>query len=134
MKKLIIQILVCVPVGIFAQELPGVDNIKNDNINNSYANFETAHLGNNKVVLTSANEDLTYNQDDYSRKNLLDPFTGKINDDEGLLLEENLLEDTKAYYREGMVSYTNDRKTVFFSVNKKIKNKKRKNEKEVKIK
>jgi hypothetical protein len=133
MKKLIILILLCVPVGIFAQESPDVYNEKNDKINNSYADFNNPILGDNKVVFTSLNEGLTYNLNEYNGKTRVDP-QGEIKEDDWLLIKEDLLEDPNSYLREGMVSFSKDRKTVFFSANRKIKNSKRKNEKEVKIK
>jgi len=130
MKKLIILILVCVPAGIFAQESPDVYHINNNKINNFYADFETAFLGDNKVVFASPNKGLTYNQDEYSSKTLIDPYMGEITEGERLLRKENLLEDPDSYLHEGMVSFSKDGKTVFFSVNRKIKNWQRKNEKE----
>jgi sporulation related protein/WD40 repeat protein len=132
MKKLIILILVCVPAGIFAQESPGVYKVKNDKINNSYADLATTFLGNNKVVFASPNKDLTYNKDEYSSKGFLEPDMGEITEDDRLFIKENLLNDTDSYLGQGMVTFSKDRKTVFFSVNRKIKNNNLKNEKEVK--
>jgi len=132
MKKLIILILACVPAGIFAQETPGVYNVKNDKISNSYADFETIFLGDKKVVFASPNKGLTYNQNEYSNKTFLDVRMGRITEDELLPIKENILEETNSYLREGMVTFSKDGKTVFFSVNRKIKNRKQKKENEVK--
>ncbi len=58
----------------------------------------------------------------------------KITEDDWLLIKENLLKDSKSYLGKGMVSFSKDGKSVFFSVNRKIKHRKRKNKKEVKTK
>ena len=47
---------------------------------------------------------------------------------------KKLFNDTDLNLQDGMVSFTKDKKTVFFSVNKKIKQKKRKGEEDVKTK
>ncbi len=134
MKKIIILILVCVSSEIFAQESPGVYNAKSDKINYSNADFETVFSQNNKVVFASPNKGLTYDQDEYIGKTILDPYIGEITEDGRLLIKENLLKDPNSYLREGMASFSKDGKTVFFSANRKIKNWKQKNEKEDKIK
>jgi len=127
MKKLIILILLFVPVGIFAQESPDVYNITNDKVNNSFANFGTTFLTDTEVVFVSTKKGLAINQDESSSKLfLVSPMEGEVT--------ENLLKDTEFDIKEGMVSFTKDRKTVFFSVNRKIKYKKRQNEKEMKTK
>lgn len=132
MKKLIILILACVPAGIFAQESLGAYNLRNDKISNSYTDFGTASLENNIVVFATPNKGLTYNQEEYGSKTFLDLPMGEFTEDELPLKKENILEDTNSYLREGMVTFSKDGKTVFFSVNRKIKNNNRKNEKEVK--
>ncbi len=63
MKKLIILLLAFIPIGIFAQGSQNVYTLKNDNINNSYADIGSVFLGDNKVVFTSTKEGLAYNRD-----------------------------------------------------------------------
>lgn len=107
------------PSGIFAQEVQA-----------SFAD----NLENNVTDYASAEEDLTYDQYRNSNKTIEDaelrnPTTGKISVD-----SRNFLDDFNPYLSEGMVTYSKDGKTVFFSVNRKLKTKTRNNEKEVKIK
>ncbi len=134
MKKLIILLLAFVPVGIFAQDSHGVYTLKNDNINNSYADIGNTFLGDNKVVLASPKVELADNRDKNSSKTYLDHPLKKFTDDDLLIINENLFEDKDFNIQAGMVSFTKDKKTVFFSVNRRIKNRKREDEKEVKIK
>lgn len=127
-------ILACVPTGIYAQELSIVYDVKNDEINNTYADFETAFLEGNKVVFASSEEDLTYKQVAYSDKPMLDAGLEEANENDGLPRKDDVIDDSNAFLVEGMVSFSKDGKTVFFSVNRKIKNTTGKNENEVKIK
>ncbi len=134
MKKLIILILAFVSVGTFAQESLGVYNVKNDRINNySYVDLGTAFLADNEIAFTLSN-DLTLNKNEFPNKTLLESKGGEFTKEIGLLAAKNLIKGVNSYSDNGMVSYSKDGKTVFFSVNRKIKNKKRKNNNEVKIK
>lgn len=134
MKNLIIILLAFVPVGIFAQDSQGVYTLKNDGVNNSYADIENTFLGDNKVVFASPKGGLADNRDENSGKTYSHPPIEELTKDDLLLMNENLLKDNDFNIQVGMVSFTKDKKTVFFSVNRKIKNKKREDEKEVKIK
>lgn len=134
MKKLIMLILVSVPAGIFAQELPSVYEVKNEEINNTYADFETAFLEGNKLVLASTNKDLTHDQSAFGGKTKLDSNSGEYVGNEGFPARDNAMDDSNAFLVKGMASFSRDGKTVFFSVNRKIKNSIGKKEKEVKIK
>ncbi len=132
MKKLIILLLAFVPVGIFAQNSQDVYTLKNDNINNTYADIGNAFLGDNKVVFASPKEELAHHRDKNNSKTLFDPAVEELNTEDWLIINKNLFEDNDFDIKEGMVSFTKDKKTVYFSVNRKIKNRKRENEKEVK--
>lgn len=127
-------ILACVPIGIFAQELSIAYDVKNDEINNTFADFEIAFLESKKVVFASSEEDLTYKQVAYSVKPMLDAPLEDTNENGRLLHKDEVIDDSNDFLVDGMVSFSKDGKTVFFSVNRKIKNTTGKNEKEVKIK
>lgn len=119
MKKIIIMILAMVPSGLFAQEVQA-----------SFAD----NLESNVMDYASVDEVLTYYQYGNSHKTienaeLRNPTTEKI-----AVESRNFLDDFNPYLSEGMVTYSKDGKTVFFSVNRKLKTKTRNNEKEVKIK
>jgi len=134
MKKIIILILACIPTGLFAQEYQDLFNVKYDQIISSNNDFKSVFLEENKVVFTLPNADLISNKDTYSDKSLLEPPKEEIHEDKEIMKMKNLFEDTHANFNDGVVSYSKDRKTVFFSVNRKIRNKKRKNKKEIKTK
>ncbi len=108
MKKSIILILALVSAVTFAQESPEVYTVKNDKINNFYADNEVAFIPTKKSLAEN------------SSKMFLN------------LPTEEVIKSTGFDMQKGMVSYTKDRKTVFFSVNRKIKYKKKESEKEVK--
>ena len=133
MKKLIILLLALIPVGIIAQDSKAVYTIKNDNVNNTYAEIGNTFSENNKVVFTSPLAELTYNPVKNIDKTFLVPPREEVTEDD-LIIIKNLLEDPDFNLQEGMVSFTKDRKTVYFSVNRKIMSKKSKKEQEVKIK
>lgn len=134
MKKLLILFLVFAPFGAFAQGSPVVYNVKNDQINDTYADAGTAFTEDNKLLFSSPNEGLKYNKEDDSNRTFLDPDMTEVIEDEDFIIEENVLDDPSLNLEDAMVSFSKDRKTVFFSVNSKIKNKKEKNEEVVKIK
>ena len=128
MKKLIILLLVFIPAGIFAQDSQGIYTLKNDNSNNLYADIGNAFLEDSKVVFTPQDRRLAYNRDENSSKTFLDLPNEEFAKDDWLIKNKYLLEDID-FNKEGVVSFTKDKKTVFFSVNRKIKNGKQKNEK-----
>ena len=134
MKKLIILILLFVPVGTFAQESPDVYNITNDKINNSFVDFGTTFLTDTEVVFVSTKREIAINQEEYSSKMFLEPPIKEVIENDWFIINENLHEATDFNVQEGMVSFTKDKKTVFFSVNRKIKYRNRKKEKDVKTK
>jgi len=134
MKKLILLLLLFISFGIFAQDSPGVYTIKNAKINTSYSDFGTAFLGNNKVVFASPKEGITFNREEYNSQPFLDLYMGEVTDDGQLIKKQKLPGDINTKFHEGMVSFSKDMKTVYFSANGKIKKVKRKNKKEVKTK
>jgi hypothetical protein len=107
MKKIIILILIVVSPGIFAQEGPARFNIKSDEINNSNVGSDIAFLEDSKLVSASSMKHFSYDRDVYSSKTFRDLRTGKIAKDKRVLIKKNFIE--------------NNMKTVFFSVNRKIK-------------
>ena len=128
MKNIIILLLVFVPVGIFAQDSQSIYNLKNTIDNNSYAGIGNDFLEDNKGVLNPQEMGLTYNRDENSSKTFLELPLDDVSEGEWLIKKEYLLEDID-FKKEGMVSFTKDKKTVFFSVNRKMKNNQNRNEK-----
>lgn len=119
MKKLMIMILAFVPCGMFAQE--------------SQVAF-SLNLESNVMDFASADEVLTYDRYQNRIKTFEDPEEVNFSTDNVFVESRNFLEDFNPYLSKGMVTYTKDGKTVYFSVNKKLKTKTKNNETEVKIK
>lgn len=121
MKKLIVLILAWASFGVHAQESPSLSFVKNDQINNSDFNVDIAFVEDNKEVLNSYEEGLSYDLNAYASKAFLDPYTRMIVKDERVLIKKTLMKESGSLIRKGMVTFSKDRKTVFFSVNRKIK-------------
>ncbi len=124
MKKLIMLSLFCISSGMLAQESYNVFNAKNDNIKKPYVDTELAFLEESKIVYASVEEGLSNDQDAYYSKSFLDPHTGEISKDDRILIKKDLIDDSESLLLEGMATFSKDRKTVFFSVNRKLKNRK----------
>lgn len=122
MKKLMMLILAFVSWGIFAQESTGVNNVINDENNYAHVDFEIASLEEINLVSTKGNEASLYDHTAYSSKTYLDARSGKLAKDKRVLIKKSLIEDSGSLMHKGMLTFSKDRKTVFFSVNRKIKN------------
>ncbi len=132
MKKLIILILILVPAGIFAQESSNVNTLKNDNFNQYYTASEIAYAEEDKQLISSS--DVGLNESDYDLKPFLDRDMGEVKEEDLFSKKKNLILDSDSYIGDGMVTFSKDGKTVFFSANRKIKKSKGQSEDEVKIK
>ena len=134
MKKLVILFLVMVSFGAFAQNASFAYQIKNGEVNDSYADAGTAFSGDNIEVLSLASEGPAYDKEGYGSSVYLDPDGVEFAKEESVMIREKVLDDPSFILKDAMVSFSKDKKTVFFSVNRKIKSKKDKNEEAVKIK
>ncbi|MCF6223641.1 MAG: hypothetical protein L3J34_07925 [Flavobacteriaceae bacterium] len=130
MKKLLILVLACISIGLFAQESTSVFKVKNFS---TYDDSQATFLADNKVAFTSSNG-LALDKNKFSIKTFLESHGDEFTEDNELLAAKILLKDVNSFNDNGMVSYSKDGKTVFFSVNRKIKNSKNKNDTEIKIK
>ena len=108
MKKIMIMMLAVAPFGIFAQNSQDVYAVTDDIFNMSYAD-----LGN------TFTEEKTQELD----APILLPNRSYISDNEMLKMNYLLLSNPEFDIHEDMISYTKDQKTVFFSANKKLKEK-----------
>ncbi len=133
MKKIMILILACHPIGIFAQQSTANDHLNKNKINTTYAALDTS-LADDELVFTSSDEISTYNLNEFNSQYFLDLHTGEMKEENSILIKKELFKNANTYLGEGMVSFSKDGKTVFFSVNRRIKDSKRKNEQEVKTK
>lgn len=134
MKKHLLFLFFCVSLCMYAQDTPGVYTIKNVKINTSHSDFGTAFLGNDKVVFAAPRSGFTMNREEYNGQPFLDLHVADVTDDGKLIRKQKLPGDVNTKYHEGMVTFSKDMKTVFFSANGKIKRTKRKKNKEAEIK
>ena len=132
MKNLIILILILVPAGIFAQESSNVNTLKKDNFNQYYTASEIAYAEDNNSLISLSDVGLT--EREYDLKPFLDPDMGEVTEEDLFSKKKNLILDSDSYIGDGMVTFSKDGKTVFFSANRKIKKSKGQSEDEVKIK
>ena len=108
--------MVFVPCLTIAQELPGAFAEKND------------------VAFASSADNSPYR---FSTDGRDARFSVPVEDnrtDDWFVKNEKFFNDNNLDLQDGMVSFTKDKKTVFFSVNRKIKHKKRKGEEALKTK
>ena len=134
MKNFIFILFLCVSCGIFAQDAPGIYTIKNVKINTSHSDFGTAFLGNDKVVFAAPKDGFTLNREEYKGQPFLDLHVAEVTEDGKLIRKQKLPGDVNTKYHEGMVTFSKDMKTVFFSANGKIKRTKRKKDKDIEVK
>ncbi|MGI9530315.1 OmpA family protein [Lutimonas sp.] len=134
MKKHILFLFFFVSFCMSAQDSPGVYTIENVKINTSHSDFGTAFLGNDKVVFAAPRSGFTMNREEHNGQPFLDLHVAEVSEDGKLIRKQKLPGDVNTKYHEGMVTFSKDMKTVFFSANGKIKRTKRKKNKEAEIK
>ena len=108
MKKLMTMMLAVIPFGMFAQSSTDVYAANDDIFNMSYAD-----AGNAFTSEKSENKDTP----------VLDATEVYVSDNDMLEVNDLLLANPDFDIQENMVSFSKDQKTVFFSANKKIKEK-----------
>lgn len=109
-------VMLCMPFGMYAQEIQVLNNPENDIVNYAFAD----------------------NSDFFARESNSESVFHKKKEKKGIinwtLANAKLFDDNEFDLNEGMVTFTRDRKTVFFSVNRKIKKVKSENDQGVKTK
>lgn len=107
---------------------PGKYDIKNVNINTKYSDFGTAFFGKDKVVFASPQEGamITRTTWDGNKQPFLDLFLATIDDKSNLKNKKKILGDVNTKYHEGVVAFTKDLKTVYYSANNYVKKRYRK--------
>lgn len=128
MKKYITLFLVFFCFVISGQSTPGVYTIKNAKVNTEYSDFGTAFFGKEKVVFASPKQGLAITRKvwDYNNQPYLDLFVGEVSDEGEIIYKQKMPGDINTSFHEGMVTFTKDMKTVYFSANMHVKRKKRK--------
>ena len=126
MKKCVTFILVLMTVLVYGQNSPGQYTVKNAKINTQSSDFGTAFFGTDKVVFASPKQGFTLNREENTSQPFLDLYIGEVTEDGQIVKKQKLKGDINSKYHEGMVSFTKDMKTVYFSANNYIKKKKNK--------
>ena len=121
MKKLLLLAFCCVSIVGFAQDSPGEYTVKNVRVNTDFSDFGTAFYGDNKIVFAAPKEGITFNREEYNSQPFLDLYIGEVTDDGQLIHKQKMPGDINTKFHEGMVSFSKDGKTVYFSANGKIK-------------
>lgn len=131
MKKLITLLLILITSVIYSQNTPGVYTVKNIKTNTYYSDFGTAFYGKNKIVFAAPKQGITFTRDVRNNNNqpFLDLFIGEVTEDGEIIKKQKMPGDINTKYHEGMVSFSKDMKTVYFSANWYIKKKKKSKEK-----
>ena len=111
---------------VYGQNSPGQYTVKNAKINTQSSDFGTAFFGKDKVVFASPKQGFTLNREENTSQPFLDLYIGEVTEDGQIIRKKKLEGDINSKYHEGMVSFTKDMKTVYFSANNYVKKKKNK--------
>jgi len=138
MKKLIPLLLIFISNMLYSQSTPGVYTVKNTKINTFYSDFGTAFYGKNKVVFAAPKQGITFTRDvrNNNKQPFLDLFIGEVTEDGEIIKKQKMPGDINTKYHEGMVSFSKDLKSVYFSANwylKKKNKEKRKSTRNIQI-
>ncbi len=124
MKKYVTLIIALMTVLVYGQNSPGQYTVKNAKINTQSSDFGTAFFGKDKVVFASPKQGFTLNREENTSQPFLDLYIGEVTEDGQIIRKKKLEGDINSKYHEGMVSFTKDMKTVYFSANNYVKKKK----------
>lgn len=111
---------------VAGQDSPGVYTVKNAKINTLDSDFGTAFYGDDKVVFAAPKQGFTLSREENSGQPFLDLYVGTVTEDGQIIKKQKLPGEINTKYHEGMVSFTKDLKTVYFSANSFVKQKKNK--------
>ena len=128
MKKFIPLFLVLICIQINSQTTPGKYTVKNVKVNTKYSDFGTAFFGTDKIVFASPREGalITRTVWDYNKQPFLDLFIADVSENQEIINKKKMSGDIDTKYHEGVVSFTKDMKTVYYSANNYVKRKFRK--------
>ena len=128
MKKLTLLVALLSATVLWSQDHPGKYAVENVNVNTKYSDFGTAFFGKDKVVFASPREGavITRTTWDGNKQPFLDLFMATIDENGNLKGKKKVLGDVNTKYHEGVVAFTKDLKTVYYSANNYVKRKYRK--------
>jgi len=117
--KYIALLLVVVSIEMYSQTTPGEYTVKNVITNTKYSDFGTSFFGKDKVVFASPKDNTVLTKKTWSGNNqpFLDLYVGTINEKGEIIGKKRIIGDVNGKFHEGVVSFTKDLKTVYFSAN-----------------
>ena len=113
---------------MYSQTTPGEYTVKNVITNTKYSDFGTSFFGKDKVVFASPKDNTVLTKKTWSGNNqpFLDLYIGTINEKGEIIGKQRVIGDVNNRFHEGVVSFTKDLKTVYFSANNYTENNKAK--------
>jgi len=127
MKNQITLFLLFISIVLYAQNTPGEYTVENVKTNTRSSDFGTAFFGKGKVVFAAPKKGISTMDnsvwDNNNNQPYLDLFVGEINENGEIINKQKMPGDINSKYNEGVVSFTKDKKTVYFSANNYIKKK-----------
>lgn len=126
MKKYLFLILLFFYATSHSQTTPGEYTIENVDVNTKNSDFGTAFFGKGKVVFAAPKAGLSITKKVWADNSqpFLDLFVGEINEKGEIVNKQKMPGDINSKYHEGVVSFTKDMKTVYYSANNYIKKRK----------
>ena len=102
-----------------SQTSPGAYEIKILDVNTKYSDFGTTFFGKDKVVFASPKDNavLTRTTWDGNKQPFLDLYQGTIDENNQIINKKRILGDINTKFHEGVVAFTKDLKTVYYSAN-----------------
>ena len=104
---------------MYSQTTPGEYTVKNVITNTKDSDFGTSFFGKDKVVFAAPKDNTVLTKKTWSGNNqaFLDLYIGTINEKGEIIGKKRVLGDVNGKFHEGVVSFTKDLKTVYFSAN-----------------
>ncbi len=117
--KYITLLLIVISIQMYSQTTPGEYTVKNVITNTKYSDFGTSFFGKNKVIFASPKDNTVLTKKTWSGNNqpFLDLYIGTINEKGEIIGKKRVVGDVNNKFHEGIVSFTKDLKTVYFSAN-----------------
>lgn len=119
MKKLLTIAVFFTVSFLYGQSDPGKYSIKNVDINTKLSDFGTAFFGKDKVVFAAPKDNAVLTKLKWGGNDqpFLDLYIGDINENGEIVNKKRIPGDVNTKYHEGVVSFTKDKKTVYYSAN-----------------
>ena len=123
MKRLLTLTVFLTITFLFGQTTPGEYTVNGVSVNTKLSDFGTAFFGKNKVIFASPKDNISITRIKWEGNNqpFLDLYIGDIDENGEITNKKRVIGDINTKYHEGVVSFTKDKKTVYFSANDYLK-------------